>query len=170
MDPFDGELTFLGRVCERLPIDIRMGKLLVLGYVFGCLEECLVIAASLSVKNFFLRPYKVELTAYRSKVRWAKNTFSDPIAMLNAYREWYRMKQSGRWDSSRHTRLEQEWCRKNFLEWKRINEAHELVKELNSRLTKFNIQSTRSILPRCELSQHGVLLFASVVLCKVPQV
>ena len=60
------------------------------------------------------------------------------------------MKQSGKWDSSRHDWMEKDWCRKNFIEWKRINEAHELVKELNSRLNKFNIQSKKSILPRCE--------------------
>ena len=146
MDPFDGELTFLGRVCERLPIDIRMGKLLLLGYVFGCLEECLVIASSMSVRNFFSRPYKMELKAYRSKVRWAQNTFSDPIAMLYAYREWYREKCSGKWDSKRHNSMEQDWCKKNLLQWKRINETHELVKELFMRLSQFNIHSTRSIL------------------------
>ncbi|KAI6646686.1 tudor domain containing protein 9 TDRD9, partial [Oopsacas minuta] len=165
MDPFDGELTFLGRVCERLPIDIRMGKLLLLGYVFGILEECLVIAASLSVRSFFSRPYSVELKAYRSKVRWAQNSFSDPIAMLYAYREWYREKCSGKWDNDRNQRIELEWCRKNFIQCRRINDAHELVKELFSRLSRFNIQSNRSILSTrtSTTSSHDVLMIKLVM-------
>uniref|UniRef100_A0A7M4FDR4 ATP-dependent RNA helicase TDRD9 n=1 Tax=Crocodylus porosus TaxID=8502 RepID=A0A7M4FDR4_CROPO len=54
-NPYDGELTFLGRVLAQLPVDQHLGKLIVLGHVFGCLEECLIIAAALSLKNFF--PY-----------------------------------------------------------------------------------------------------------------
>ena len=44
INPCDGELTFIGKVLGSLPIDIHLGKLLVLAYVFGCLEECLVIS------------------------------------------------------------------------------------------------------------------------------
>lgn len=39
----DGELTFLGRVLAQLPIDLHLGKMVVLGYVFGCLDDCLII-------------------------------------------------------------------------------------------------------------------------------
>ena len=43
INPYDGELSFVGRVVGSLPVDIRIGKLLVLGHVFGVLEEALVI-------------------------------------------------------------------------------------------------------------------------------
>ena len=43
VNPYDGDLTFLGQVLATLPVDIKIGKLLILGHVFGCLEECLVI-------------------------------------------------------------------------------------------------------------------------------
>lgn len=39
----DGELTFLGRVLAHLPVDLYLGKMVVLGHVFGCLNECLII-------------------------------------------------------------------------------------------------------------------------------
>lgn len=42
-NPYDGDLTFLGRVLAYLPVDLLLGKLVVLGHVFGCLEECLII-------------------------------------------------------------------------------------------------------------------------------
>ncbi len=43
VNPHDGDLTFVGKVLASLPVDIRVGKLLCLGYVFGCLKECLII-------------------------------------------------------------------------------------------------------------------------------
>uniref|UniRef100_A0A8C4GVH0 RNA helicase n=1 Tax=Dicentrarchus labrax TaxID=13489 RepID=A0A8C4GVH0_DICLA len=39
----DGELTFLGRVLAHLPVDLYLGKMVVLGHIFGCLDECLII-------------------------------------------------------------------------------------------------------------------------------
>ena len=41
--PYDGDLTFVGQVLASLPVDVRVGKLLILGHVFGCLGECIVI-------------------------------------------------------------------------------------------------------------------------------
>lgn len=46
-NPYDGNLTFVGHVLASLPVDIRIGKLLVLGHVFGVLEECLIIGKSM---------------------------------------------------------------------------------------------------------------------------
>lgn len=43
INPYDGDLTFVGRVLGNLPVDVHIGKLLVLGYAFGLLEECLII-------------------------------------------------------------------------------------------------------------------------------
>lgn len=39
----DGDLTFIGRIMAELPVDIKVAKLITLGYCFGVLEECLVI-------------------------------------------------------------------------------------------------------------------------------
>lgn len=39
----DGELTFLGRVLAHLPVDLYLGKIIVLGHIYGCLNECLII-------------------------------------------------------------------------------------------------------------------------------
>ena len=43
INPLDGDLTFIGKVLGSLPVDVRIGKLLVLGYVYGYLDECLII-------------------------------------------------------------------------------------------------------------------------------
>ena len=43
VNPHDGCLTFLGRILAELPIDIRLGKLILLGYVFNALEQTVII-------------------------------------------------------------------------------------------------------------------------------
>lgn len=65
----DGELTFVGRVLAELPLDMRLSKLLLLGYVFGCLSDCTVIAAALSRGGFFATPYKKWLDSYKQKLK-----------------------------------------------------------------------------------------------------
>ena len=44
-----------------------------------------VSGAALSLKSFFARPFKKYLEAYRHKFGWAKDSFSDCLAYLNAY-------------------------------------------------------------------------------------
>lgn len=39
----DGDLTFLGRVMAQLPLDVKLAKLIVLGHMFSCLNECIII-------------------------------------------------------------------------------------------------------------------------------
>ena len=46
----NGELTFLGRVLAHLPVDLYLGKMIVLGHVFGCLDECLIIGQSVIIQ------------------------------------------------------------------------------------------------------------------------
>lgn len=42
-DPHDGELTQFGDILASLPVDVKVGRLLILGHVFGILEDCLII-------------------------------------------------------------------------------------------------------------------------------
>lgn len=39
----DGEMTFIGHVMASLPVDIHVAKLVVLGYCFSVLSECIII-------------------------------------------------------------------------------------------------------------------------------
>ena len=49
-------LTPLGRQLARLPLDVFLGKLVLLGSIFHCLDGALTIAAILSSKSPFLTP------------------------------------------------------------------------------------------------------------------
>ncbi|KAK3092629.1 hypothetical protein FSP39_005160 [Pinctada imbricata] len=139
----DGRLTFIGRVLADLPIDIRVGKLLVLGHVFGLLEDCLIIAAAMSLKSFFAKPYKRHLDAYRHKLNWSQGSLSDSMAVLNAFKEYQHKKAMG--EFRRIGISEKDWCTKNFLQLRRLKEVEELMKELEDRLGSFNIQKPRNM-------------------------
>ena len=63
--PFDGDLTYLGKIMAALPIDIELSRLIGLGHAFGLVYETVVIAACLSTKSIFKIYYKDRLTAYK---------------------------------------------------------------------------------------------------------
>ncbi|NXL06991.1 TDRD9 helicase, partial [Mesembrinibis cayennensis] len=135
-NPHDGELTFLGRVLAQLPVDLRLGKLIVLGHVFGCLEECLIIAAALSLRNFFAVPFKQHVDGYRNKLFFAGNSKSDCIAIVNAFKAWQSCRQKG---ELRHPKEELEWGRSNCVHIKKVREVAELFHNLKRRVRAFNM-------------------------------
>jgi ATP-dependent RNA helicase DHX57 len=56
MGGWSARLTPLGRHMANIPVDLRLGKMLVLAAIFRCLDPILTIAALLSSKPFFLTP------------------------------------------------------------------------------------------------------------------
>lgn len=50
----DENLTPLGYHLACLPVDVRIGKLMLLGAIFRCLDPALTIAASLAFKSPFV--------------------------------------------------------------------------------------------------------------------
>nr|XP_060611008.1 ATP-dependent RNA helicase TDRD9 [Anolis sagrei ordinatus] len=137
-NPYDGELTFLGRVLADLPVDQHLGKLIVLGHVFGCLDECLIIAAALSLNNFFSAPFRQHFDSYRNKMHFAGNSRSDCIALVDAFKEWQESRKNGK---LRHPKDELDWGRSNYIHIKRIREVAELYAELKKRVGRFNMHA-----------------------------
>ncbi|XP_059209992.1 ATP-dependent RNA helicase TDRD9 isoform X2 [Centropristis striata] len=137
----DGEITFLGRVLAHLPVDLRMGKMIVLGHIFGCLDECLIIAASHSLKSFFAIPSMQQLAGHRSKLAFARGTPSDSIGFVNAFKAWHLSKKKGQ---LRHPKDELDWGKENFIQIKRIREVAELYEDLKKRVSQFNMHVQES--------------------------
>ncbi|XP_064021733.1 ATP-dependent RNA helicase TDRD9 [Pogoniulus pusillus] len=135
-NPYDGQLTFLGRVLAHLPVDLHLGKLIVLGHVFGCLEECLIIAAALSLRSVFVMPFKQHINGYRNKLYFAGNCKSDCVAIVNAFKAWQSCRQKG---ELKHPKKELEWGQSNYIHIKRIREVAELFHDLKMRVRAFNM-------------------------------
>ncbi|XP_055641753.1 putative ATP-dependent RNA helicase DHX57 [Toxorhynchites rutilus septentrionalis] len=81
------ELTALGHHLAMLPVDVRIGKLMLFGAIFQCLDSVLTIAACLSFKSPFVSPFsKRDEAEARKRLFGVAN--SDHLTMLNAYRKW----------------------------------------------------------------------------------
>ncbi|KAJ7352991.1 hypothetical protein OS493_032930 [Desmophyllum pertusum] len=158
INPCDGELTFIGKVLGNLPIDVHLGKLLVLAYVFGCLEECLVISAALSLQSFFANPFRREFDAYSKRMAWSDYSHSDCIAALNAFKEWSMMKRR-----KGFPRGEINWCKDNMIQPGRIREVEELVNELTDRLKQLNLRTIRPLHQKASNSQESLLILKLVI-------
>ena len=81
----DGDLTTLGELISKLPVDIRLGKLVILGYLFDVLEESIVIAAGLSGKSIHTVPFEDKVNAYANKLKWAKRKVLQQCSSLKLY-------------------------------------------------------------------------------------
>lgn len=57
------KLTPLGYHLACLPVDVRIGKLMLFGAIFRCLDAALTIAASLAFKSPFVREADQSVTA-----------------------------------------------------------------------------------------------------------
>ncbi|XP_050079301.1 probable ATP-dependent RNA helicase spindle-E [Anopheles maculipalpis] len=131
-DVQDGDITYLGQLMSLIPVDISLAKLVVLGYVFSVLEEAIIIAAGLNVKNVFCAMRSVE--ALRIKRYFANGSASDGIAILNAYTWWRSVKEQGTGGDTVG------WCQRYMLDLKSLTEMAELVQEITYRLKNANIQ------------------------------
>jgi len=87
----DGDdLTALGRHLSMIPADLRLGKLMVYGALFGCLDPCVTIAAILTVKSPFVSPQDKRDEAKAAREKFSGNQ-GDLIGDLKAYEQWSEM-------------------------------------------------------------------------------
>ena len=90
------DLTPLGHHLSALPVDPKIGKMILMGAVFGCLDPILTIAGGLSYRDPFVMPLDKKEIVDEIKREFAGGTSSDHLAILNAYVEWQKAKSSGR--------------------------------------------------------------------------
>ncbi|XP_046383681.1 dosage compensation regulator [Ischnura elegans] len=89
------ELTPLGRILARLPIEPRLGKMIILGSMFFCGDAlCTIAANSSTFPEVFVTGIDQRRLGGHQKA-FAGNRHSDHVAMLNAFQKWCRMKHRG---------------------------------------------------------------------------
>ena len=116
------DLTPLGRQLARLPLDVFLGKLILLGTVFGCLDATLAIAAILSSKSPFSAPIGARKEADLARVFFKKGD-SDLLTVYNAYCAWRRI-------CTTNGMSEMQFCRKNFLNQQTLGNIEEFKGQL----------------------------------------
>ncbi|GJQ77496.1 hypothetical protein Trydic_g20887 [Trypoxylus dichotomus] len=80
-------LTPLGHHLATLPVDVKIGKLMLYGAIFGCVDSALTIAACLSHKSPFTSPFGKKEKVDAKKKEFSHG-YSDQITTLNAYKKW----------------------------------------------------------------------------------
>lgn len=117
----DERLTPLGYHLACLPVDVRIGKLMLFGAIFRCLDPALTIAASLAFKSPFVSPWDKREEANEKKLAFALAN-SDHLALLQAYKGWCSAAKNGNQASF-------VYCRENFLSWRGLQEIASLKRQ-----------------------------------------
>lgn len=120
------ELTEIGRRLARLPIDPRLGRMLLEAREERCLAEMLVIVSGLSIMDPRERPTNAADKADAAHARW-RHPESDFLALLDLWRDTLEFCEKGVWRKNRLRR----WCGDNFLSMPRILEWHNLCDDLS---------------------------------------
>ena len=119
----ENQLTPLGRQLARLPIDPRLGRMLLEAAKLGSLAEVLVVASALSVQDVRERPADRQQQADQAHAQW-KDPDSDFAALINLWRGFEEQRQALGSNALRT------WCRKNFLNYLRLREWRDAHRQL----------------------------------------
>ncbi|MCJ1404279.1 hypothetical protein MMC11_007504 [Xylographa trunciseda] len=103
------ELTALGQHLAMIPADLRCGKLMVYGAIFGCLESTLTIASILTIRSPFVSPQTAREESKAARAAFAPSQ-GDLLADLAAFNAWLDQRRSN--PSYRTIRS---WCDTHFL-------------------------------------------------------
>ncbi|KAF3163512.1 ATPdependent RNA helicase [Orbilia oligospora] len=84
----DETLTNLGKVLATMPVEPALGKMILLGVIFKCLDPMIILGAASGSRELFVSPMERKREAQAIKKTFAKGTGSDHMAIINAFREW----------------------------------------------------------------------------------
>src|SRR5271166_4537204 len=118
-----GRITGLGRKLARLPVDPRIGRMILEAEPNGCVREVLIVASALSIQDPRERPADAQQQADDKHRRFA-DPDSDFIAYLNLWE--YLTERQRELSSSAFRRM----CRADFLNYLRVREWQDLQGQL----------------------------------------
>ena len=130
-------LTPLGRRLSRLPLDPRLGRMVLEADRLGCIREVVVIAAALSIQDPRERPADKQQQADEAHARHRDPT-SDLLGHLALWRH-LRTEQQAR-SSSAFRRM----CRQEFLHYLRVREWQDMVAQLRRVLGDLGVEMSTS--------------------------
>ncbi|EMR65215.1 putative pre-mrna-splicing factor atp-dependent rna helicase prp22 protein [Eutypa lata UCREL1] len=115
------ELTPLGHQLARLPLDVFLGKLILQGTIFKCLDMAITVAAILSSKSPFSAPFGQRTQADQARKAF-RRADSDLLTVYNAYLAWKKVCQGAG--------NEFQYCKKNFLSTQTLSNIEDLKGQL----------------------------------------
>lgn len=116
-------LTPTGRTMAKLPVDVKLARMLVAAQPHGCLHDMLAIASFLGIQDPRERPadQRAAADAAHAQFRDAKSEFVGILKLWDAYRVAH--------EDMTQSQL-RKWCDRNFLGFLRMREWRELHRQL----------------------------------------
>ncbi|ELR52652.1 Putative ATP-dependent RNA helicase DHX34 [Bos mutus] len=119
-------LTPIGSLLAQLPVDVVIGKMLILGSMFHLAEPVLTIAAALSVQTPFTRSAQSNPECAATR-RPLESDQGDPFTLLNVFNTWVQVK-------SERGRNSRKWCHHRGIEEHRLYEMANLRRQFKELL------------------------------------
>ena len=116
-------LTAQGRQMARLPVDVKLARMLVAAQAAGCLRPMLVIASFLGIQDPRERPAEARGAADSAHAQFAdgRSEFVGVLRLWDAYRQAH--------EDLTQSKL-RDWCGRHFLGFLRMREWRELHRQL----------------------------------------
>lgn len=115
LDDVKQRLTRLGQKLARLPLDPRLGRMLLAAEQEGCLSEVAVIVAGLSIQDPKERPLDQAQAADQKHARY-KDAGSDFVGLLKLWQDFHEQKKHLTQNKLR------KYCRSSFISYMRMRE------------------------------------------------
>ncbi len=135
------ELTDIGWALSKLPIDPRIGRMILAARDEGCMDEVLIIAAALSVQDPRERPMDKQEAAAAAHAPFRDDS-SDFVSFLKLW-QFYHEEAA----QLSHSKL-RKMCQTNFLSFVRMREWHDIHQQLHALVGEMGLtnrpQSPRS--------------------------
>lgn len=129
----DRRVTSVGRQLSSLPVDPRLGRMLLAASHHACLAEMLVITAFLSAQDPRERPSDAQTQADQKHAVFA-DPRSDFIAILNLWNTY-----TAQIEALSGSQL-RKWCRENFIAFMRAREWQELHRQLSETVKELELK------------------------------
>lgn len=120
-------LTAIGRRLSRLPVEPRVGRIMLAGEDEGCAHEAVVLAGVLSIQDPRERPLERQQAADAAHAVF-RHESSDFLSLLNLWEQYREVVREGGSSEA------QRWCREHFVNASRMREWGDLVRQLRSTL------------------------------------
>ncbi|MBD9469900.1 ATP-dependent RNA helicase HrpA [Pseudoxanthomonas sp. PXM01] len=116
-------MTAIGKQMARLPVDVKLARMLVAAQAAGCLRPMLVIASFLGIQDPRERPADARGAADTAHAQFAdgRSEFVGVLRLWDAYRQAH--------EDLTQSKL-RDWCGRHFLGFLRMREWRELHRQL----------------------------------------
>jgi ATP-dependent helicase HrpA len=130
------QITEVGQQLSRLPVDPRVGRLILAGHEENCLHEVLVIAAALELQDPRDRPIDKQQAADEAHAKF-QDTNSDFMSYLKLWDFYHKVRSGASRGQLRKA------CQQNFLSYNRMREWVDIHHQLSELVAEVGLRPAK---------------------------